>query len=577
MKFDDRLATVLRTRAGSAASERTQLRQLLDLLGTASAGQAADAAYARLTDLRATIPADEQAAILREPGLRLRNPELVEYFATGDPKTAASAIATARLAEHEWEALIPRLPVMARGFLRHRRDLPAGAMRQLQQLGVGDLVLSDDRMLGSAQPVFADANLPTSTAIEQIARRTSHRIPTATPENAAPTRIMPFANPANEPIGDIIERIEQFRSARHIPVLSPRLPLGDASRTETAGIEAFDVVTDAQGVAIWASASVAPWIVGMALTGPRPGVLARLDNHAAEALRHRQPLYSHMLCLSGAAAIAGDWRIDAAPVFASDSGAFCGYRCRLLRAISAPSAADEPDSHEDKMRQVLHELRTPVNAIQGFAEIIQQQIFGPVPHEYRAHAAAIAMDAARLLAGFEDIERMARLESGVAELDEGESDFRRAVEQTLERLTRMLSGRSAKINPIFIGGDFAIALAPGDALALCWRLLANAAAALAPDEQIVLSLTSDSEEIRLELELPASLREPDAAGRTGPAARATVSAGMFGPQFAFRLAAAETRAAGGTLLFDAAQLNLTMPVLTAPGIAHSRRLEQPGG
>ena len=572
MQFDDRLATVLRARAGSAAGERTQLRQLLDLLGTASPGQAADPAYARLTELRAKLPADEQAAILREPGLRLRNPQLVEFLARGDAKTAASAMATARLNESEWEALIPRLPVMARGFLRHRRDLPAGALRQLQQLGVGDLVLSDDRVLPPAEPVFADTELPASTAVEQIVRRTA--LP-ASFTNLSTAKPAPPTNPANEAIGDIIERIEQFRSARRIPVLSPRLPLGDAAPAEAAGIEAFDAVTDAQGLAIWASASVAPWIVGIALTGARPGPLAQMDSHAATSLRHRQPLHAQLLHLSGAPAIAGDWRIDAAPVFTPESGAFCGYRCRLLRAIPAPSAASEQDSHEDKMRQVLHELRTPVNAIQGFAEIIQQQLFAPVPHEYRAHAAAIAMDAARLLAGFEDIERLARLESGVAELEEGESDFRMAIAQALNRLTGMLRGRSAGINLAASGDNFTVGLAPGDALAVCWRILANAAGALAPDEQITLAVSSDGEEIRLELELPASLHEPDAAARTGPAARVAVSAGMFGPQFAFRLAAAEARAIGGTLTFDTVQLFLTMPVLTAPGIAHSRRLEQP--
>ena len=38
-------------------------------------------------------------------------------------------------------ALIPHLPVTARGFLRHRRDLPERVRGLLGRLGVRDLVL----------------------------------------------------------------------------------------------------------------------------------------------------------------------------------------------------------------------------------------------------------------------------------------------------------------------------------------------------------------------------------------------------------------------------------------------------
>lgn len=562
MQFDDRLATVLRMRVDSKAGLRTQFRQLLDLLGTASPNQEAGAAFVRLDELRGLIPETEQAQILREAGLRLRNPALVQFLAEGEPKTAASAVATARLTEAQWERLIPRLPITARGFLRHRRDLPAGALRQLERLGVGDLVLSDEREPPPAEPTFADAALPEASTVEPPA-------PSTPPPPPPTARTLRPANPASEPISDIIERIEQFRSARRIPVLAPRLPLGDANPADVTRIEAFDAITDAQGRATWASPNVAPWIVGMALTSARPGSLVQLADHTAAALRHRQPVSAQLLQLSGAPAITGAWRIDAAPIFASDSGAFCGYRCRLLRAIPAQAAADQPDTYAEKMRQVLHELRTPVNAIQGFAEIIQQQLFGPVPHEYRAHAAAIAVDAAKLLAGFEEIERLARLESGAATLETGEADLRLAVGETLRRLDGVLTGRNAGFDLSISGESFAIPIAPAEAMALCWRLLANATGALAPDERATLSLASDASEIRLEMGLPAALQTTDNTARPANSSRAAVSAGMFGPQFAFRLAAAEARAAGGLLEFGARNVVLTMPVLTASPIAHS--------
>ena len=57
-----------------------------------------------------------QSAILRAPGLRLRNRALVAWLAERDPQAAAAAMATAQLSESDWLHLIPRLPVTARGF-----------------------------------------------------------------------------------------------------------------------------------------------------------------------------------------------------------------------------------------------------------------------------------------------------------------------------------------------------------------------------------------------------------------------------------------------------------------------------
>ena len=76
MLFDDRLATVLRSGARSETAARTQYRQLLDLLGSMPPGAAstlADAGYERLGELAGELPSTVQSAILRAPGLRLRN------------------------------------------------------------------------------------------------------------------------------------------------------------------------------------------------------------------------------------------------------------------------------------------------------------------------------------------------------------------------------------------------------------------------------------------------------------------------------------------------------------------------
>ena len=142
--------------------------------------------------------------------------------------------------------------------------------------------------------------------------------------------------------------------------------------------------------------------------GPGP------DAYGAAAFRQRMPLENARMRLCGAPAIDGDWRMNAAPFFDPRSGRFYGYRGIMRRPTVAESARIDPDvaASGDQMQQLVHELRTPLGAIIGFSEIIEQQLFGPVTHDYRVLARNILSDAERLLAGFDDLAMAARIESG---------------------------------------------------------------------------------------------------------------------------------------------------------------------
>lgn len=569
MLFDDRLATVLRKRASSEAGLRTQFRQLLDLLGTrptrlsgptlarlAGAARGLPAAeverllvkptldsenprmgtiagFVRLDELQRNIPQDAQSAILREPGLRLRNPAMVAFLAEGDPKPAAAAMATAQLTAAQWLDLIPQLPVTARGFLRHRRDLPESVKDLLRQLGVRDLVLPG--VAGMAAGIEGTAPPP-------------------------PLDTAPAAGSAPDPaIAALRARIEAFQLSRSTGDPHPRLPLGDAAQhRDSVPEQLIDLVTDAEGIVTQAEGRSAPMLVGLVLASANPGMLVELAEATRVQLLRRQPLRQAVLTLDAAPEISGDWRMDAVPLFNPATGGFSGYAARLYRP-NLPALAETEDSPADAMRQVLHELRTPVNAIQGFAEIIQQQLFGMVPHEYRAHAAAIAVDAAKLLAGFDEVDRLVKLESCALELEEGQADFHAVLTETIRRLEGVLRPRNAGFALEVSGSPFTVAIAREEAMLLCWRLLATAAAALGPGETAQLDLSSDGEELRLKLDVPETLRNagPDTS-RDGQR-RKVVSAGMFGPAFTFRLVEAEACAAGGSLDCAGNKVELRLP------------------
>ena len=547
MHFDDRLATVLRHRAAGERAARTQFRQLLDLLGSRAAkrdGQGAQtrdeslmaAAWLRLGALGETIPAEERAAMVNEPGLRFRNPELAAHLAEDEPSVAAAALSRAQLSDEDWETLIPRLPIRARGFLRLRRDLSEPTQSLLERLGVHD------------------RGLPQPTALENEIEVTEPPTPPVAANDQSDEKA-----PQDSAIGTLVKRIEAFQKARKQPgetADAPRLPLGELAVDEdAAGLSTFSFTTDAAGKINWAEGAAAPMLIGASLAQTAIG----------EAMRFHQPIRGSTITLVGGPAIAGDWVVEMQPRFSQTGGRFFGYAGLARRALPTQASQEPPSQaygEADKLRQLLHELRTPVNAIQGFSEVIQQQLFGPTPNEYRALAAGIAGDAARMLAGFDELDRLARLETGALELDAGESDFAAMVKGLLEQLQGILKPRTAGLE-LTVYDEGKVAVGTDDAEALAWRLLATLVGAMGGGEHLQVELAEKNNMLMLNFELPAILAgKSDIFAASGKPEQKAISAGMFGTGFSLRLARAEARAFGGQLERVDDWLLLSLPLLT---------------
>jgi len=541
MHIDDRLATVLDARADGDGARRIQYRQLVDLIGTSPAGARSasiDAALVRLSDLAHQIPAVDRARAIGESGVRLRNPRLVAELASAEPVVALAAIHAARLSEHDWIDLIPALPLAARGLLRVRRDLPPAVVARLDQLGITDRALPP---VAEAPDLSAPAESP---------------VPQPAPAPQQPTAPI-------QGIAAIVRRIEAFRRSREAgapaPVAandSPRLPLGEQD-TAPARIAAFSFATDSAGRIGWAEPPVGGMAVGILLPVEGAGL------ELADTFRRRQPIRDHRLSLEGAPALAGEWQLDAAPDFDA-AGHFTGYVGRFRRP--PPPRPAPRNAEADRIRQVLHELRTPVNAIQGFSEMIQQQLFGATPHEYRALAAGIAADAARMLAGFEELDRYARIDSGALAPEPGASDLAMTLAGIVHQLEAFTAARSSGFTLEAPPHVPLAALAADDAQRLGWRLLATLAGNARPGEVLPMVLASapDGAALRLTVRLPEALAaQDDLFAAAPPQAGQALSAGMFGNGFTLRLAAAEARAAGGSLVREDGNLVLALPLAPA--------------
>lgn len=637
MHFDDRLATVLRLPTSSAALARIQYRQLVDILGRLPSNArswAVAAGFAQLAQLDKAIPAADRARLVSQPLQPLTNPRLLAHLAEAEPAVATAAVRTAQLSEDSWLTLVPSLPVRARGILRHRGDLGGRVDALLEQLGVQDRALPPVEALelgalleppqvappppaptAVTTPIAAPAAAPVIRPIPRMpsvprafVQAPAPKPPLPNSQAPQPSAPAPFAEfeqaaaslgtpppPTNTEagIGAIVRRIEEFRKAREAQMGgihhaandagfdAPRLPLGDTAPGLPRIPSAIDFATDAEGRVSWADGVHAPSLIGLDLAAAGEGLKtsARTSAGIASAVRHRVPLRGAHVEISGAPAVQGTWQVDAVPRFEPASGRFTGYCGRLRRpaALAAVGAAMQGDGEADRLRQILHELRTPANAIQVAAEIIQQQLYGPAPHEYRALAAAIAGDCAHILAGFEELDRLVRLETAALNIESGECDLASVLTETVNRLKAWTEPRRSgfTLEPTTDGARLLVPVDRAETERLLWRVLAALAGSTAPDEMLPLAWSSKDGRITLTIALPAALA---ARGDTGlpenpPGERGhALSTGMFGLGFTLRLAAAEASAAGGGLQRDGGTIKLWLPGLAAVEADHSPSL-----
>jgi hypothetical protein len=243
-------------------------------------------------------------------------------------------------------------------------------------------------------------------------------------------------------IGAIVARIEQLRVDRERKI-APQLPFDESLREQAKAAYEIRFETDDVGTICWAEGVPEGAIVGIGIAEPAFDAGPGPDAYGASAFRQRMPLENARMRLLGSPIVEGDWRINAAPFFDPKTGRFRGYRGILRRPTIAesPKIEDSSITGGDQIQQLVHELRTPLGAIIGFSEIIEQQLFGPVSHDYRVLAESILADATRLLAGFDDLATASKMETGHFTSDPGLTDC----DWLTSRLADRLSGLSENL------------------------------------------------------------------------------------------------------------------------------------
>lgn len=576
MRFDDSLKTVLSADMASGFGAQSAWRQLVDLMGRGRM-PVDEPAIARLRLLRQAVPVNVRAASGRALAFAAPGAALVGFFAEDELAIAAPVLRTVSLPAEDWLALLPRLTPTGRSVLRHRRDLPADVVRGLESFGSTDFVLPQPE--GAAPTEVAPANDiapdelllsdPVSPALPAVGTPLS-----ATPFMAVGdiARGLPvvaealrhaetpsFSAPQRFEISDLVKRIDAFNRDREIapPALQP-------ARIDA---ETFRYETDAGGIIRWVEGVSRSALIGVSLAYAARQGEVEIDGVSAGGYRRRSRFSDARLQIGGLSDAAGSWRLSGIPAFDHQSGRFTGFRgtARRPRRDEMAEPASTPRSPAaDSLRQLVHELRTPTNAIAGFAELIESQLLGPVPPTYRDRATTIRNQAADLLAAIEDLDTAARIEGHALELRPTTVPVLPLLERVvrdLEPLAR-LRGTRVAIDPLAAAADIA-----GDDRAverLIGRLLSALVSAGGQDEVINVRAARLDRDIALSFDRPRSLaRHGDDRLLSIDAERENEGEGapLLGTGFALRLAQNLAVELGGALAFEVDRLTLRLPAV----------------
>jgi signal transduction histidine kinase len=314
---------------------------------------------------------------------------------------------------------------------------------------------------------------------------------------------------AQEPlpsISEVVARIERLRISREEhpaapPVaLPPARPMAAPASSPGAGA-LFRWECDPSGEIAWVEGAPRGAFVGRSIARREGG--EGVDEQVERAFALRAPFRDAELLLAGEGAVAGEWKISGVPAF--NAGRFAGYRGVAVREPKAERAAPalRAPSDPDSLRELVHELKTPLTAIIGFAEIIESQLLGPANDAYRERAREIAGQARLLLAAIEDLDFAARSASAAA--GERTVNLGAVVEGAMARLRESAATRGVTIETSPLSGDLTVAVAPELADRLVMRLCDAVVGQSDAGDHVGMSVDGAGARVRLSMDRPSRL------------------------------------------------------------------------
>jgi signal transduction histidine kinase len=458
VRFDDRLQTVLGQPVGTPHDKAVRWRQLVDLVARSGPAEDSPSLTQALDEIRAGAEAVDEplrAAAARAIAALPIPLGLLEIFARDSLAVSAPVLAAASLGEAEWRTLVANVGPETRRFVE------------------------------AIHPGIAAA--PGDAFTEALVEEE--------PAGAART---PAPRPAGRSLADVVARIERRRQAQ-----------GRSSRaTERARASQapalFRWECGPSGDIQWVEGAPRGALIGRSIASPRAAVGEGPDTAVVRAFALRSPFRDSGFTIGGEGALAGEWLISGVPAFEPADGRFAGYRGIAQRrdsgaageALELPALGD-PAS----LRELVHEIKTPLNAIIGFAEIIDGQYLGPADRPYRQRAAHIVGQARILLEAIDDLDFAAKSRS-----TPGGKDAKAALGPIVDQVVNGL-GESAQLLDVAVpASGIEASIAPEVAERIIRRTVLAVVAAAEPGERLRVAVERSGQRCRVSIGRPGSLR-----------------------------------------------------------------------
>lgn len=518
VRFDDRLLTVLNQPASDRHDTAVRWRQLVDLVARAGPNSASPVVAQALESIRQearNVDEPLRAAAARAVAALPLPLGLLECFAADKLAVSAPVLAAASLEPAQWRALLGNADEETRRFVETLHP----------------------ELTAPPEPDL------TETLVESA--------PAEEPKPAAPRK--PTERRARGPAGpslhDVVARIERRRRSREL-----QAEAGQARPAVAAGAPAlFRWECGPSGEIAWVEGAPRGALIGRSIARSDNG--AKVGEDAARAFAVRAPFRDSTLTVPGDGLVSGEWKISGVPAFDPADGRFRGYRGIALRDLppaSGPSTAPEMLTDPDSLRELVHEIKTPLNAIIGFAEIIDGQYLGPADRRYRQRASDIVGQAHLLLGAIDDLDFAAKTHSA-------ESAAARAVDlgQLVERMTPSLrelaEARGATLEASRAMRELTAAVEAELADRMIYRMCSAVIDCAGEGERLRLSVDQSREGCKVAISRPAALRGLSDEDLFG-AAEAEV-----GQTFWLRLTRGLAQIAGANLIATTDSMALTFP------------------
>ena len=506
MRFDDRLQTVLNQPAEDRHDAAVRWRQLVDLVARAGANSGSLVVGDALRAIRSEAHrVDEplRAAAARAVAALPLPLGLLEFFAGDTLAVSAPVLAAATLDSYQWEVIHDAADEETRRFIETVHP----------ELG-------------------AEPHVGPAPAAPAPAQQQPHV------ELSESTEPLAYTPPS---LHEVVERIERRRRIR------AGQPAGAAASESPEAPALFRWECGPGGEIAWVEGAPRGALIGRSIARSNEGDGDNVDREVVRAFAIRAPFRDASMTLAGSGTVAGEWKISGVPAFDAADGRFAGYRGVALRQVEAQAPPGHnvrpiPDVLADpaSLRELVHEIKTPLNAIIGFAEIIEGQYLGPADRGYRDRAHEIVRQARLLLTAIDDLDFAAKVHSASGTARE-RIDLSALIDRESEELRGDAAKRGVDLDVIRPRFEISAAVQPELADRLLVRLFAILLNVAERGEQLSLSVESAMEGAKIAITRPMALRGIT-DGDLFEAGRGPGDAG-----FALRLVRGLARIAGGEL------------------------------